>query len=82
MRNLLKQEAPRSSRHATDVNLLAFSVAMLRQRSYRGKPAHWAKRLPLGVSQVASECKPGLNELMGLPAAELGDLSGSQSFER
>ena len=69
-RNKQEQEAPRSimSRRATGVNLLAFSVAMLSQRSYRRKPAHWAKCLHLGVSQVVSECMSRLNRLMGLPA--------------
>ena len=48
---------------------VAFSVAMLSERSYRGKLAHWTKCLHLGVGQVASECTSGLNGLLGLPAA-------------
>ena len=51
-------------RYATGVNLLAFSVAMLSQKSHRGKLAHLANCLHLGVSQVASECTSGLNVLM------------------
>ena len=66
----VKQEAPRSimGRCASGVNLLAFSVAMLSQRSHRGKLPHWAKCLHLGVSQVVSECTSGLNGLIGLLA--------------
>ena len=62
----IEQEAARSmmGRRATSVNLLAFSVAMLSQRTYRGKLVHWAKCLHLGVGQVASECTSGLNGLM------------------
>ena len=52
----MKQEAQRSEhRHATGVNLLAFSVAMLRHRTYRGRLVNWAKCLHLGGSQVVSD---------------------------
>ena len=49
-------------RRATGINLLAFSIAMLSQRSYRGNS--WVS------PQVASECT-SLNGLfkLGLPAA-------------
>ena len=40
-------------RHATDVNLLTFSVAMLSKRSYRMKLAYWAKYVP------TPGCQPG-----------------------
>ena len=71
-------------RRATSINLLAFSVAILSQKSYSRKPAHWAKCLQLGVGQVVSECTLSLNGLTGLSPGsacwiktKFGDLSGS-----
>ena len=54
-------------RSATSINLLAFSVAILGQKSYNRKLAHWAKCLHLGVGQMVSECTSSLNGLTGLP---------------
>ena len=48
---------------STSINLLAFSVAILSEKSNSRKLVHWAKCLHLRVGQVVSECTSSLNGL-------------------